>query len=92
MSDELKKWSRACIWAVVGLLGLLALYPLSSGPAFWLSCRLGDLHPRVGTHCFHAVEAAYAPFWKLLEQYKWAESAMDSYVDFWIRLLPGNSD
>jgi hypothetical protein len=78
MSHEPKKkrlWSRAWIWWVAALL---ALYPLSIGPAFLLCAKTNS---GAGLVLFGV---AYAPLIWVCEQSPALKSAMRSYLDWWL--------
>ena len=55
-------------WIIAGLVGLLAGYPLSFGPAIWLTAR--------GYVNESTVQPVYLPFMLATEEPEWLESAV----------------
>lgn len=70
MSDEPKKRSRA--WIVLALISVLALYPLSFGPAAELGLAAED--------------GFYKPLWAAQES-KTFGGITDAYLHFWYGLI-----
>jgi len=84
MSDEPKKrrwWSRAGIWWAFVLL--VALYPLSEGPALWFS-----VHYDITGWPLDALFALYGPLHWCVAQSEVTDHAHDSYILFWFPWEP----
>ena len=76
MSEERKPhfWP----WITVALVAVLVLYPLSIGPATWLTNR--GLLPEWAVD---PVESFYAPVYWLFQQSEWSYRLLAWYLDFW---------
>jgi hypothetical protein len=72
MSDEPKKWSRKRIWWA--LVKVFVLYPLSMGPACWVTKRIVEPTPFI---------MAYAPIGLLCCCFEPVGRAFDWYLSFW---------
>jgi hypothetical protein len=72
MSDELKKQPRRWIWWTA--LVLFVLYPLSIGPACWITKRIVEPGPFL---------LAYAPIIALCCLFEPMGCLFDRYLSFW---------
>jgi hypothetical protein len=76
MSAEPKKWRRAWTWWIA-LLALLVLYPLSIGPAWWITVHRPEILP------LKAYRTVYAPIIWVCGFSKPLIDLVKRYGDFW---------
>lgn len=69
------KSPAVCLW---GTISLLALYPLSAGPVWWLIC-----HTRFSERSLGFVYYIYAPVSWLSAKSDFMNSMSKKYLDFW---------
>jgi hypothetical protein len=76
MSESAKGKLRA--WIGQAAVALVALYPLSIGPAAWITARLG---------CSWTIfDDVYAPLWRLCE-FAHTSDALRWYMELWVNFI-----
>jgi hypothetical protein len=78
MSEERKR-AGAGFWITVALVGVLVAYPLSIGPAIWLSLVLGEPNWLSAANGY-----VYAPLeWLMNHSPDWLGGLIYKYIAFW---------
>jgi hypothetical protein len=76
MSEPAKHKVRA--WIGQAVVALVVLYPLSIGPAAWMTARLDWSWARF--------DDVYAPLWRLCEFFH-TSGALQWYMELWVNVI-----
>jgi hypothetical protein len=73
MSERKQKRRKRWLWSVVALL--IVLYPLSTGPAYWICHKAG--------HGDGIVTIAYVPLFLLADKWRPFDEFLWGYIFWW---------